>query len=238
MVSFDLGGEKLKSSIPRGGVFFAILYLIIGIYSAPLSAQGLEPPEPIEADVEAAAPIAAAAVDESAIILGETIAAPAPVGGSSVFVVFRMVFVLALAALAIYGVVFFIKRLARPQEIRDPHLKVLARTPLSNDSFAAVISLGAKAWLVAGATGTVNLISEINDPESLETMLLDDSQRVAETKPLNFISLLRRFGAYRGRKENKTPGNFPADSSPPAGNSTFAESLRQQGDRLRGLQDE
>ena len=106
-----------------------------------------------------------------------------------------MVLVLALAALAIYGVVFFLKRLARPKQSRDPHLKVLARIPLSNDTFAAVLSVGSKAWLVGGSSGGVNLISEIDETESLETMLLDDARRSAEEGTRTFIdfrSLLRK----------------------------------------------
>ena len=120
---------------------------------------------------------------------------PVSGGPSSIAVVLRMLLVLALAALAIYGVVFFIKRLARPRESKDPHLKVLARVPLSSDSFAAVVSVGPKAWLVGGGSGGVNLISEIDDTETLETMLLDDARRTAETETrglIDFRSLLRK----------------------------------------------
>ena len=209
-----MGGEKLKASRPYTGVFFVILILFLGFFicTPRLSAQDSEPlPE---------RPV----VDESAIIIGETQGSPVSNGGASIFVVIRMVLVLALSALAIYGVFFFIKRASRPQESRDPHLKVLARVPLGNDSFAAVISIGAKAWLVGGGSGNVNLICEISDNESLETMLLDDAKRTAEAgtrRYFDFSSLLRRFGAS---KDSKGPGgNF------------HAEILRKQRERLKGL---
>ena len=207
-------------SRPYLGVLFAAFFLATGFVSMPLSAQA-------DLEMEAADPpaslVTSSTIDETTIIIGETLAAPASTGGSSVFVMLRMILVLAMAALAIYGVVFFIKRLTRPQESRDPHLKILARVPLSSDSFAAVISLGAKAWLVAGSSGTVNLISEVDEKEPLEAMLLEDSRRVAETGQLNFGSLLRRFGA-------------PAEgqSGQPEGGS-FADRLRRQRDRLRRL---
>jgi flagellar protein FliO/FliZ len=133
-----------------------------------------------------------------------------------------MVLVLILAALAIYGVVFFIKRLARPQESRDPNLKILARVPLGNDAFAAVLSVGPKAWLVGGGSGGVNLISEIDDTESLETMLLEDARKSAETgirRYFNFASLLKR----RPDVKEQFPG------------SSQAEDLRKQRERLREL---
>jgi flagellar protein FliO/FliZ len=120
-------------------------------------------------------------------------------------------------------VVFFIKRLAKPQESRDPHLKVLARVPLGSDSFAAVVSVGPKAWLVGGGSGGVSLISEVDDTESLETMLLDDARRTSEAgtkRFFDFHSLLRRFGASQ---ENRLPGN------------SHAENLREQRERLKRL---
>jgi len=137
-----------------------------------------------------------------------------------------MVLVLALAALAIYGVVFFIKRLAKPQEIKDPHLRVLARVSLGNDSFAAVVSLGAKAWLVGGGSGGVNLISDIDDTESLETMLLDDARRSAQTGPgfIDFRALLKRLGGASREVKNE---NDP--------DSSRVEALRKQRERLKGL---
>ena len=165
---------------------------------------------------------AAGSSDESTIILGEALPADAPADPSSIFVVLRMVLVLALAALAIYGVVFFIRRISRPQEIRDPNLKILARVQLSSDSFAAVISVGAKVWLVGGGSGGVNLISEIDDAESVETMLLEDARKSAETgirRYFNFASLLK--GRPTGNEG--LPG------------SSHAENLRKQRERLKGL---
>jgi flagellar protein FliO/FliZ len=132
-----------------------------------------------------------------------------------------MVLVLALAALAIYGVVFFIKRMSRSPEARDPNLKVLARAPLGGGAFAAVVSVGSRAWLVGGGDGGVSLIAEIDEAEALETMLLDDARKTAQAGNArfpDFRSLLRRLG---GGAENR-PGNP-------------AESLRKQRDRLKGL---
>jgi len=133
-----------------------------------------------------------------------------------------MVVVLALAALAIYGVVFFIKRLAKPQMIKDPHLKVLARTALSNDTYAAVLSLGRKAWLVAGGSGSVNLISEVEEGEALETMLLEEDRIMAETgnkSLLDFRSIISKLTGSPGQKKDL---------------NSHTENLRRQRGRLGG----
>ena len=210
------------------GLFCAAFLIISQLFCivSPLSAQTAE-----SSSEEIGAPNISG-VDESAIILGETPVAAVPASGSSVFLMLRMVLVLALAALAIYGVVFFIKRITRPQQSRDPHLKILAKVPISNDTFAAVLSVGTKAWLVAGGSGNVNLISEIDEVESLETMLLEDARRIAEagSKPfIDFRSLLKRLGGGSRDAQSVQQGNSSANSS------SLAESLRKQRERLKGL---
>ena len=226
-----MGGEKLKLSRLAffACLFFVFLYLFGGVI--PLSAQATDS---AENDAQSLSPIqetltplqspseSLSTVDESAIILGEAIPVAESNDLSSFSLVLQMVLVLVLAALAIYGVVFLIKRISRPQESRDPNLKILARVPLSNDTFAVVLSVGQKAWLVAGGSGGVNLISEIDDTESLETMLLEDARKSAETgirRYFNFASLLKR----RPGVKQETPG------------SSQVEDLRKQRERLRGL---
>ena len=228
-----MGGEKLKATRPRWSVLFAAFLLAAGIIgiSFPLQAQTVEVPAG-EGQFAPEAPETPSG--EAALLIGEPLSdTPAFGTASSLSVIFRMVLVLALAALAIYGVVFFIKRLARPQELRDPHLKLLARVPLGGDSFAAVVSLGPKAWLVGGGSGGVNLISEVSDTETLETLLLDDARRNGEAEARGFIdfrSLLRRFRSPSGKEPNPPPAGFPAEES-----GSFAENLRKQRERLKGL---
>ena len=227
-----MGGEKLKLSLPCRGILLAAFLLALSFFCGPLFSQTPPSPPAVELQDELEQelytdlldPSLEGALDESAIILGEAAAPPAMDGGSSVFVILRMILVLALAALAIYGVIFFIKRLARPQESRDPHLKILARVPLTNDSFAAVLSVGAKAWLVAGGSGSVNLIAEIDETESLESMLLDDARKDSGPKPyFDFRSLLRRFARSPREVKKEQDGISPV------------EALRKQRERLTGL---
>jgi flagellar protein FliO/FliZ len=106
-------------------------------------------------------------------------------------------------------------------------LKVLARVPLASDSFAAVISLGAKAWLVGGGSGGVNLISEVDDVESLETMLLEDARKNAEIRRFFDFRSLLRFG--RDGKNSSSQDSSITD------NGSLTESLRKQRERLKGL---
>ena len=206
-----MGGEKLKVFKPFVGFILLFILFSHSGFSAitMLSAQ--------ESDVI----VGSTAIDESSIILGETPVAPVPEGESSIWVLLRMILVLALAALAIYGVVFFVKRLAKTPESLDPNLRVLAKVPLSTDTFAAVVSIGAKAWLVGGASGGINLISELEDSETLETMLIEDAEKIAQAenrKVFNFASLI---GSLSG-----------ANRQNPAVNNGV-ENIRKRRQRLR-----
>ena len=218
-----MGGEKLYEI--RKIFLTALIAVGIIVFTYPIfsqEAQGLISEEAlIHLDAPAVNP-------EESIILGEAVPGEnLDSGSSSLWIVFRMVLILALAALAIYGVVFFIKRLARPPQARDPHLKVLATVPLGADTYAAVISIGAKAWLVGGGSGAgVSLISELQDSESIETMLLDEANKAAESRANrfpDFRTLLDRFSS-----RPKPLANESLDADTIAG----ADAIRRHRERL------
>ena len=226
-----MGGEKLKK-YRLFCLFFALLFIFPAFFSATalLFAQDLDLSQTEESLPEEDSVISPTTIDETSIILGETIPAPIADGGSSFGVIFQMILVLALSALAIYGVVYFLKKVSRPPAATDPHIRVLAKTPLGTDAAAYVLSVGAKAWLVGGGSGGMNLISEIDDAEILETMLIEDAEKIAaeaNRKTFTFRSLLGRMAGGAGN----------AGITEDAGSAEIAESakeLRRQRERLRG----
>jgi flagellar protein FliO/FliZ len=144
-------------------------------------------------------------------------------GGSSLSVVLRMVAVLALAALAIYGFIFLFKRLIRPREQGDSYLKILSRASLGPNRSVYVISVGSKAWLVGAGEGGVSLIAEISDQETVDALLLEDaSRRSAESirgQFPDFGALLRRL----------------AGGSLPDKGRASPDNVRKRRERLKGL---
>jgi flagellar protein FliO/FliZ len=214
-----LGGEKLKISSLWFLCICIFLVFITGSGGGVLSAQAFDEgelsPDSLSPDTLSA---------ERSIFLEETppVEPVSLQGGASLFVILRMVLILVLAALAIYGVVFFLKRLTRPAEQRDPHLKILASVHLGSNRFAYVVSVGSRAWLVGAAENGVSLIAEIDDQEAVDAMRLDDSQKSAETgsRFLDFKTMLRRLGG----------GNFTADSGIPS-----ADNVRKRRERIGRL---
>ncbi|WP_461256786.1 flagellar biosynthetic protein FliO [Treponema sp. R80B11-R83G3] len=133
---------------------------------------------------------------ERNIIFGSEPAIPAQRSGSSIWIVIRMILVLALAAAAIYGIVFFIKRTSKQTAANDPFLKILASSHLGFNRYVHIASVGSKVWLLGASEGGVNLISEIEDKEIIDAMLLEDSKKSAQPQNRfpDFLSMLRSLG--------------------------------------------
>jgi flagellar protein FliO/FliZ len=135
---------------------------------------------------------------EQAYSLDDTAAAAVSASGPSVWAVVRMLLILAVVAAAIYGVVYFLRKTAKPTAASDPYLKVLSNKHLGSNRYVHIISVGDKVWLVGSSEGGVNLISEIENKEIKDAMLLEDSKKSAQAAPgklPDFLSLLRRMGA-------------------------------------------
>jgi flagellar protein FliO/FliZ len=159
---------------------------------------------------------------EEALVLGEAgPGLPPPGPGASVSLILRMLLVLILAAAAIYGVVYFLKRASRPSEGRDPNLRLLSSVHLGSNRFVHAVSVGSRVLLLGAGDGGVNLITEIDDQDTVNAMLLEDSRKNAEAvsgRLPDFKAMLRRFGFQAG---NKPPG---------------ADNIRKRRERLKGLQ--
>jgi flagellar protein FliO/FliZ len=159
-------------------------------------------------------------VERSLPLEESVIPAPGSVGGPSIWSIVRMLLTLGLAAAAVYGIVFFIKKGSKRNDTKDPFLKVLAGVHLGSNRYAHIVAVGSKAWLLGSSDGGVNLIGEIEDKDILNAMLLEESQKSAETASSRFIdfkSILRRLGV-------------PVDLRAPV-----VEFIRKRRERLKGL---
>jgi flagellar protein FliO/FliZ len=218
-----LGGEKLKNRrrVIHRAVFFVYILITVFFLSPFLFAQPREAQEETALPDLTEDPIVSA---ERALTLDEDTPAgeAVPSSGTGTFLLLlRIVLMLLVVAAAIYGVIWFLKRAARPPAGGDPYLKVLSTVSLGGSRFIHVVSIGSKAWLVGSGEGGVRLIAELQDPDMLNAMLLENSRRGGPGGPGgrfgDFKSLLRRFGVEH-------------DNSPPG-----ADDIRRRRDRIQGL---
>ncbi|MDR1099949.1 MAG: flagellar biosynthetic protein FliO [Treponema sp.] len=172
------------------------------------------------AGAEAAMPVPEES-PESSIVLGADVPGlPAAPSGASGGLILRMLLILILAAAAIYGVVYFLKRASRPQERRDPNVKLLSTVHLGGNRFVHAVAVGGKVWLLGAGDAGVNLIAEIEDQDAVNAMLLEESRRSAEAgsgRFPDFRSLIRRLG-------------LPVDNGIPG-----PDRIRKNRERLKGF---
>ena len=222
MSKFALGRGELKKFVLAFRWKAALLILGISflIPIPSISAQEENTAAEGEKSVQIPADEDPLKATERSLTFGEGAPAAGQVSGPSVWSVIRMIIVLALVAAAIYGVVFLFKKASKPSPNTDPYLKILANTHLGANRYAHIISVGGRAWLVGSGEGGVNLISEIEDKEIVDAMLLDDSQKTEQAPAgrfADFKSILRRVGI---KAQGRTPG---------------ADDIRKRRERLKGL---
>jgi flagellar protein FliO/FliZ len=219
-----LGGEKLKKIL-----FGCQSYILVSLFRLVLAAGLCLFPQPFLGAQEASPSGVPPVSPEEALILGEESPALPVVsqGAVSVFTILRTIAVLLLAAGAIYGLVYFLKRIARPRDLRDPNLRILATAPLGQNRFIHAVILGTRVWLVGSSDGGLTHIADIQEQEAIDALLLEESRRNAGALPgrfPDFRALMRRF-SLSSREE---PGSgFEGPSA--------ADNIRKRQDRLKGL---
>ncbi|GMO25675.1 MAG: hypothetical protein Ta2F_01040 [Termitinemataceae bacterium] len=160
-------------------------------------------------------------------------------------------------AAAFYGILYLIKKTKKTNSDDDTYLKVLARTALNTSSSAAVISVGRQAWLVGITNSSVNLISEITDQVTIDSMeLAYRTDTTTAAAPLTFKKLLEKFAVISEKaimksanKAAKTAPSFggneingiynnnvaPRDTALPSADDDAAARLREKRNELQGL---
>jgi flagellar protein FliO/FliZ len=203
-------------------ILFAVLFLYAVGFSFTQDMPDGALPEDTSAD---SAPVVPNRESEEVFVFDEAASDTDSGVGPSVFALFRVVLTLGLVAVAIYGLVFFLKKQSGARVEADPYLKVLARTAVTPKAAAVVISVGDKAWLAGVTDEQVSLITEITDKEVVDAMLLDAANReiAAQSRRLDFRALLAKLS-----------GGF-ARSRPDAAPTPAAHGIRAQADRLGRL---
>jgi flagellar protein FliO/FliZ len=218
-----LGGEKLKKIL-----FACQSHILVSLFRLVLAAGLCLFPRPFLGAQETG-PSGPPVSPEETLLLGEE--SPGlpgdPQGTVSFFTILRTIVVLLLAAVAIYGLVYFLKRITRPRELGDPNLRVLATAHLGQNRFVHAIILGTRVWLVGSSEGGFTHIADIEEQEAIDALLLEESRRNAGAGPgrfPDFRALLRRFSPSSGGG----PGTgFTGPSA--------ADNIRKRQDRLKGL---
>ncbi len=173
----------------------------------------------------------AQAADETAIYLDADAPLPSAKqekGPSSVWILFRVVLVLAIVCAAIYGVVWLLKKTTVVNAANDPYLKSVSSITLAPNKTVQVVTIGTKGYLIGVTDQAINLIAEVDDRELLDAMNLAQDKKAAAPQA-TFSSILSQFLPGAKEKESDT-----REREAPMPQFSSADVIRRQRERLSG----
>jgi flagellar protein FliO/FliZ len=165
-------------------------------------------------------------VDESSLPINTT-AAPVQetTKAATAWVFIRMILVLALVIVCIYGVIWLMKRNMNKGNNSDQFLRVVSSVTLSPGKSVQIVSLlDEKAYIIGVTDNSVNLIGEVTNKETIDAMNLYADRQTNTKKPRNFNDILSIF-MPNGPKEKG--GNAFGGAG-----DKVADLLKKQRDRL------
>ncbi len=133
--------------------------------------------------------------DESSIILGEPQQNQAQSRSSSTFfLLLRMVLFLAVVVACIFVVFKFMKKTMATPDNDDIFMRIVSSVNISPSKSVQIVTLTDKyAFLIGVSDDSVNLISQIDDPELIQAMNLYSDKQKKKNKPKNFADILDIF---------------------------------------------
>jgi flagellar protein FliO/FliZ len=168
----------------------AVLALACAISAQPLAAQSKQTTGSTgtQSSATAGAPSSPATtaktpLDESQIPLGTTANATtgqvqaAPTSGVTTWDFLRMILILACVVVVIYLLFWLLRRGAGKKIQENDLIRVLGSRGLSGSRALHLVEVGSRVYLVGSSDGGVELISEITEKESLDSLRLKAAEQ-------------------------------------------------------------
>ncbi|AHC14595.1 flagellar biosynthetic protein FliO [Salinispira pacifica] len=178
-------------------------------------------------------------VDERSLTFDFDDVSPEEEAGSEDLAVFgfwdllRMVLVLALVVGLIYGLYFILRKSKSSQEENSSFIQVLSNQHLPGGKTLHVIDVGGKVYLLGAGDGGVNLITEINDKETVDEMRLQASRQ--QLHKGNFSQLLGSFFNTSASAQGVSTASPATQPSNDGGGGDGFDFVRRQRERLKKL---
>jgi flagellar protein FliO/FliZ len=173
------------------------------------------------------------AIDESQILLEDEPDDPASnnettpdLNSFTIWDFLRMIVVLGIVIGAIYGVFFILKKSAGPKTQNEEIINIVSSQILSGNRFLHLVEIGNQMFLLGSGDNSVNLISEINEKETVDTIRLKMTENKGPQKK-NFREIVSDL-LNRGRK-------FPNEDRSMMGMEQSLDFIKQQRDRVKKL---
>ncbi|MFO7731139.1 MAG: flagellar biosynthetic protein FliO [Spirochaetia bacterium] len=149
----------------------------------------------------------------------------------------RMVLVLGGVIAAIYGVFFLLKRVGNPRAQPDSLINVLSTQNLQGNRSLHLVEVGNEVFLVGSAEGGVQLVSRIEESETLDAIHLYRSQLSAGTQTFQntLKGIFSKTSAAHEHESGAAAGAGSSQSTQSNSMNGSALFLQQQRERLKNL---
>lgn len=143
----------------------------------------------------------------------------------------RVIIVLGIVIALIYGFVWMLRKFSGVKAEGGDIIQLYSTRPLKGDAALHLVEVGTRVFLVGSNSNSINLISEIDDKESLDEIRLNASSN-PQPAPGGFARFFKdRFGT--GPSGNDVTD--PTSSSSSNANGDPGSYLRKQRERLKDL---
>ena len=150
----------------------------------------------------------------------------------TVWVFLRMILVLAIVLAIIWIIFKLMKRSVDPEKSSDEFLRKVSSLTISPGKSVQIVTLIDKAYLLGVSDNSVNLITEIEDPELIQAMNLYADKNGKVERPRSFEDVLELFMPKKKKNESKTQKRTNAFED--GASRQILDSLKRQSQRLEG----
>ncbi len=141
---------------------------------------------------------------------------------SSIWLLVKMIFVLALVIVCIYFVIYFMKRSTKISDTDDPFLRQVSKITLSPGKSVQIVTVLEHAYLIGVSDNSINLIGQIDDKELVDSMNIFADKNNNSKRPKSFADILDLF-MPKGPRSSNVYGSSAQN---------MADSLKKQRDRF------
>ena len=143
-----------------------------------------------------------------------------------------MILVLAIVLAIIWIIFKLMKRSVDPEKSSDEFLRKVSSLTISPGKSVQIVTLIDKAYLLGVSDNSVNLITEIEDPELIQAMNLYADKNGKVERPRSFEDVLELFMPKKKKNESKTQKRTNAFED--GASRQILDSLKRQSQRLEG----
>lgn len=145
----------------------------------------------------------------------------------------RMLLILGFVLALVYGFFHYLKKLSSPRETGLEVIRLLESKVLSGNKQLHLVEVGNHIVLIGTSEDAIQLLLEVNDQETIDTIRLKASELPSAGQTKRFVDLVRQYFHWKpgGKQKGQSDGSRELNT---LGEESL-EFIRKQRERLNKL---